>query len=86
MMSVSESAKVLKAYLDESAGNAPPKVYGAISTAVAMMDAFGKAPDAAACAEVTSAPTIAEGVKDWPLYEALVITGGLIHVEECDGR
>lgn len=53
MISVSESAKILKAYLDESAGSIPPKVYGAISTAVAVMqvayahaDVFGGTLDA----------------------------------------
>lgn len=72
MMGVSESAKVLKAYLDESAGSVPPKVYGAISTAVVLMDAFGKALDAAADAVVRA--------------NAPAITGALVHVEERDGR
>lgn len=72
MMSVSESAKVLKRYLDESAEGVPPKVYGAISTAVVLMDAFGKALDAAADAVVSA--------------NAPVVAGALIHVEECDGR
>lgn len=39
MMGVMESVKVLKTYLDESAGCVPPKVYGAMSTAVAVMEA-----------------------------------------------
>lgn len=86
MMSVSESAEVLKKYLDESAEGVPPKVYGAISTAVVVMDAFGKALDVAAGAVVTSAQTIAEGIKDWPSYDASPITGAIVHVEECDGR
>lgn len=49
MMGVMESVEVLRAYLDESAGCVPPKVYGAMSTAVAVMetayvhaDVFGK--------------------------------------------
>ena len=86
MMSISESAEVLKEYLDESAEGVPPKVYGAISTAVVVMDAFGKALDAAAGAVVTSAQTIAEGIKDWSLYGAAYSTGTLVHVEERDGR
>ena len=86
MMSVLKSAKVLKEYLDESAEGVPPKVYEAISDAVAVMDAFGPALDAAAGAVVTSAQTIAEGIKDWPLYGAVPITGALVHVEGRDGR
>lgn len=38
MMGVMESVEVLKTYLDESAGCVPPKVYGAMSTAVAVME------------------------------------------------
>lgn len=47
MMSIVESAEVLRGYLDESAACVPPKVYGAISTAVVVMDAVGKAIDTA---------------------------------------
>lgn len=49
MMGIVESAEVLRAYLDESAARVPPKVYGAISTAVVVMDAVSKAIDAAQC-------------------------------------
>ena len=47
MMSIVESAEVLRAYLDESAACVPPKVYGAISTAVVVMDVVSKAIDTA---------------------------------------
>ena len=47
MMGIVESAEVLRAYLDESAAHVSPKVYGAISTAVVVMDAVSKAIDAA---------------------------------------
>lgn len=47
MMGIVESAEVLRAYLDESAACVPPKVYGAISTAVVVMDAVSKTIDAA---------------------------------------
>ena len=47
MMGIAESTEVLRAYLDESAACVPPKVYGAISTAVVVMDAVSKAIDAA---------------------------------------
>lgn len=47
MMGIVESAEVLRAYLDESAACVPPKVYGAISTAVVVMDTVSKAIDAA---------------------------------------
>lgn len=47
MMGIVESAEVLRAYLDESAACVPSKVYGAISTAVAVMDVVSKAIDAA---------------------------------------
>lgn len=49
MMSIMESLEVLRTYLDESAARVSPKVYGAMSTAVAVMetayvhaDVFGK--------------------------------------------
>ena len=72
MMSIVESAKVLRTYLDESAACVPPKVYGAISTAVVVMDAFSEALDAAVTAVVSAhAPAIAEATA---------------HVEKCDGR
>ena len=48
-MSIMESVEVLRAYLDESAACVPPKVYGAISTAVVVMDAVSKTIDAAQC-------------------------------------
>lgn len=72
MMSIMESAKVLRTYLDESAACVTPKVYGAISTAVVLMGAFGEALDAAVAAMVSAnAPAIAEVSA---------------HVENCDGR
>jgi hypothetical protein len=72
MMSIMESLEVLRAYLDESAGSVPPKVYGAISTAVVLMGAFGEALDAAVSAMVSAnTPIIAE----IPARE-----------EKCDGR
>lgn len=49
MMGIVESAEVLRAYLDESAACIPPKVYGAISTAVVVMDAVSKTIDAVQC-------------------------------------
>lgn len=45
MMGIVESAEVLRAYLDESAACVPPKVYGAISTALVVMDTVIKAID-----------------------------------------
>lgn len=72
MMSILESAKVLRTYLDESAACVPPKVYEAISSAAVLMDAFGVALDAAVSAVVSAnAPAIAEVSA---------------HVEKCDGR
>lgn len=60
-MSIMESVEVLRAYLDESAARVPPKVYGAISTAVVVMDAFGEALDVAVNAVVSAhASAIAE--------------------------
>lgn len=47
MMGIVESAEVLRAYLDESAACVPSKVYGAISTAVVVMDAVSKTISAA---------------------------------------
>lgn len=47
MMGIVESAEVLRAYLDESAACVPSKVYGAISTAVVVMDVVSKTIDAA---------------------------------------
>ena len=49
MMGIVKSAEVLRAYLDESAACVPPEVYGAISTAVVVMDAVSKTIDAAQC-------------------------------------
>ena len=49
MMGIAESTEVLRAYLDESAACVPSKVYGAISTAVVVMDAVSKTIDAAQC-------------------------------------
>ena len=49
MMGIVESAEVLKAYLDESAACVPPKVYGAISAALVVMDTVSKAIDVAQC-------------------------------------
>lgn len=72
MMGIVESVEVLRTYLDESAACVPPKVYGAISTAVVLMGAFGEALDAAVTAMVSAnAPAIAEVSA---------------HVEKCDGR
>ena len=48
-MSIMESVEVLRAYLDESAARVSPKVYGAISTAVVVMDTVRKTIDAAQC-------------------------------------
>lgn len=60
-MSITESVEVLRAYLDESAARVPPKVYGAISAAVVVMDAFGEALDVAVNAMVSArASAIAE--------------------------
>lgn len=72
MMSILESAKVLRTYLDESAACVPPKVYEAISTAVVLMGVFGEALDTAVAAVVSNnAPAIAEVPA---------------RVEKCDGR
>ena len=72
MMSILESAKVLRTYLDESAACVPPKVYEAISTAVVLMGVFGEALDTAVAAVVSAnAPAIAEVPA---------------RVEKCDGR
>lgn len=72
MMSIVESAKVLRTYLDKSAACVPPKVYEAISSAAVFMDAFGVALDAAVSTMVAaSAPVIAEV---------------FARVEKCDGR
>lgn len=72
MMSILESAKALRTYLDESAACVPPEVYEAISTAVVLMGAFGEALDAAVAAVVSAnAPAIAEVPA---------------RVEKCDGR
>lgn len=49
MMGIAESTEVLRAYLDESAACVPPKVYGAIYTAVVVMDTVSKTIDAAQC-------------------------------------
>lgn len=72
MMSIWESAKVLRTYLDESAACVPPKVYEAISTAVVLMGVFGEALDTAVAAVVSAnAPAIAEVPA---------------RMEKCDGR
>lgn len=72
MMGIMESAEVLRTYLDESAACVPPKVYGAISAAVVLMDAFGAALDAAVSAVVSAGAPIAAEI---PARE-----------EKCDGR
>lgn len=64
MMGIAESTEVLRAYLDESAACVPPKVYGAISTAVVVMDAVGKAIDAAQCVMAESLQVVCEGAQD----------------------
>ncbi len=71
-MSIMESVEVLRAYLDESAACVPPKVYGAISAAVVVMDAFGEALDAAVTAMVSA--------------NASAIAEVSAHMEKCDGR
>lgn len=58
MMGIVESAEVLKAYLDESAARVPPKVYGAISTALVVMDTVSKAIDVAQCVMADSLRTV----------------------------
>lgn len=71
-MSIMESVEVLRAYLDESAARVPAKVYGAISTAVVVMDAFGEALDVAVNAVVS--------------VHASAIAEAPTHVEKHDGR
>lgn len=71
-MSIMESVEVLRSYLDESAACVPPKVYGAISTAVVLMGAFGEALDAAVAAVVSA--------------NASAIAEVSAHMEKCDGR
>ncbi len=71
-MSIMESVEVLRSYLDESAACVPPKVYGAISAAVVVMDAFGEALDAAVAAMVSA--------------NASAIAEVSAHMEKCDGR
>ena len=61
MMGIVESAEVLRAYLDECV---PPKVYGAISTAVVVMDAVSKTIDAAQCVMADSLQTICVEAQD----------------------
>lgn len=58
MMGIVESAEVLRAYLDESAACVPPKVYGAISTAVVVMDTVSKAIDVAQCVMTDSSQAV----------------------------
>ena len=64
MMSIMESVEVLRTYLDESAACVPPKVYGAISTAVVVMDAVSKTIDAAQCVMADSLQTICVEAQD----------------------
>ena len=72
MMGIVESAEVLRAYLDESAACVPPKVYGAISTAVVVMGAFGEALDVAVNAVVSA--------------HAAAIAEAPAHMEKCDEK
>lgn len=58
MMGIVESAEVLRAYLDESAACVPPKVYGAISAAVVVMDAVAGTISAAQCVMADSLQTV----------------------------
>ena len=64
MMGIVESAEVLRAYLDESAACVPPKVYGAISAAVVVMDAVSKMIDAAQCVMADGLQTVCVEVRD----------------------
>lgn len=64
MMSIVESAEVLRAYLDESAACVPPKVYGAISTAVVVMDVVSKAIDTAQFVMADSLRTVCVEARD----------------------
>lgn len=58
MMGIVESAEVLREYLDESAACVSPKVYGAISTAVVVMDAVSKTIDAVQCVMAGSSQAV----------------------------
>lgn len=64
MMGIVESAEVLRAYLDESAACVSPKVYGAISTAVVVMDVVSKTLDAAQCVMADSLQTVCVEAQD----------------------
>lgn len=64
MMGIAESTEVLRAYLDEFAACVPPKVYGAISTAVVVMDVVSKTIDAAQCVMADSLQTICVEAQD----------------------
>lgn len=64
MMGIAESAEVLRAYLDEFAACVPPKVYGAISTAVVVMDVVSKTLDAAQCVMADSLQTVCMEAQD----------------------
>ena len=64
MMGIVESAEVLRAYLDESAACVPPKVYGAISSAVVVMDAVSKTINAAQGVMADSLRTVCVETQD----------------------
>lgn len=64
MMGIVESAEVLRAYLDESAACVPPKVYGAISTALVVMDTVSKAIDVAQCVMADSSQAVCVEAQD----------------------
>lgn len=64
MMGIVESAEVLRVYLDESAACVPPKVYGAISTAVVVMDAVSKTLNAAQCVMADSLQAVCAEAKN----------------------
>ena len=64
MMGIVESAEVLRAYLNESAACVSPKVYGAISAAVVVMDAVSKTIAAAQCVMADSLQTVCVEARD----------------------
>lgn len=64
MMGIVESAEVLRAYLDESAACVSPKVYGAISTAVVVMDVVSKTLDVAQCVMADSLQAVCVEAQD----------------------
>lgn len=59
-----EDVQQLAAELNHAAACVPPKVYGAISTAVVVMDAVSKTIDAAQCVMADSLQTICVEAQD----------------------